>query len=426
MEGNIDLIYARPINTRNILTFTLPTMVRMLFVSMYTIVDGIVVSNYVGSLGLSALNIVYPVLNVVMALTFVFQMGSNAVIGKKLGEGKAHEACSFLSLTVLVNLAVMAIMMTLLLAFDEEIYLRIGSDETLLPILFQGFLVTADRPHMGLWLSVAAGCVNIGLDLLLVGVFDFGLAGAGYASMAGMLVGGLVPLRVFFDKKSLLHFEKPVWKGRELLLAMGNGASEMVTSLSSAITTALFNLQMMAIVGEKGVAAISAILYLQFVFVALLIGFTSGVAPIFSYNYGAGNRANIHKLFAISARMILSFSLAMLVVAELLDRPMVLIFASKDPVLRDLMIVGFRIIAISVFFTGINIFASGFFTAMNNGRVSALVSILRTLVLEVGALLLMPMWWGINGVWWALPVAEILASLVAVSMLLRYRKTYGY
>ena len=207
---------------------------------------------------------------------------------------------------------------------------------------------------------------------------------------------------------------------------MGNGASEMVTSLSSAITTALFNLQMMAIVGEKGVAAISAILYLQFVFVALLIGFTSGVAPIFSYNYGAGNRANIHKLFAISARMILSFSLAMLVVAELLDRPMVLIFASKDPVLRDLMIVGFRIIAISVFFTGINIFASGFFTAMNNGRVSALVSILRTLVLEVGALLLMPMWWGINGVWWALPVAEILASLVAVSMLLRYRKTYGY
>ena len=279
---------------------------------------------------------------------------------------------------------------------------------------------------MGLWLSVAAGCVNIGLDLLLVGVFDFGLAGAGYASMAGMLVGGLVPLRVFFDKKSLLHFEKPIWKGKELLLAMGNGASEMVTSLSSAITTALFNLQMMAIVGEKGVAAISAILYLQFVFVALLIGFTSGVAPIFSYNYGAGNRANIHKLFAISARMILSFSLAMLVVAELLDRPMVLIFASKDPVLRDLMIVGFRIIAISVFFTGINIFASGFFTAMNNGRVSALVSILRTLVLEVGALLLMPMWWGINGVWWALPVAEILASLVAVSMLLRYRKTYGY
>ena len=182
----------------------------------------------------------------------------------------------------------------------------------------------------------------------------------------------------------------------------------------------------MAIVGEKGVAAISAILYLQFVFVAMLIGFTSGVAPIFSYNYGAGNRANIHKLFAISARMVLSFSLAMLVVAELLDRPMVLIFASKDPVLRDLMIVGFRIIAISVFFTGINIFASGFFTAMNNGRVSALVSILRTLVLEVGALLLMPMWWGLNGVWWALPVAEILASLVAVSMLLRYRKTYGY
>lgn len=438
-------IYDKPITSQNILTFTFPTMIRMLFVSMYTIVDGIVVSNFVGSVGLSALNIVYPVLNVVMALTFVFQMGSNAVIGKKMGEGKQHEACSFLSLTVLVNLAVMFVMVTIFLLFDETIYMHIGSDEELLPycveygrimvlagpvwslqILFQGFLVTADRPHMGLWLSVAAGVLNIGLDILLVGVLDFGVAGAGYASMAGMLAAGLIPLKVFFNKKSLLHFEKPQWNGRELLLAMGNGASEMVTNLSSAITTTLFNLQMMAIVGEKGVAAISAILYLQFIFVALLIGFTSGVAPIFSYNYGADNRSNIHKLFKISVKLVLIFSTAMLLLAEVFDRPLVLIFASQDEVLQELMITGFRIIAISVFFSGINIFASGFFTALNNGKISALISIMRTLIFEVGALILMPIWWGIDGVWWALPAAEILAAFVAVPIILRYRKVYGY
>ena len=167
-------------------------------------------------------------------------------------------------------------------------------------------------------------------------------------------------------------------------------------------------------------------MYLQFIFVALLIGFTSGVAPIFSYNYGADNRSNIHKLFKISVKLVLIFSTAMLLLAEVFDRPLVLIFASQDEVLQELMITGFRIIAISVFFSGINIFASGFFTALNNGKISALISIMRTLIFEVGALILMPIWWGIDGVWWALPAAEILAAFVAVPIILRYRKVYGY
>ena len=439
------LIYDKPINTRNILKFTVPTMVRMLFVSMYTIVDGIVVSNYIGSLGLSAINIVYPVLNVCMAVTFVFAMGGNALIGKKLGEGKGQEACSFLSLLVLVNLAVMAVMMTVFLVWGEEIYLHIGADAELLPycteygnimvlagpiwslqILFQGFLVTADRPRMGLWLSVGAGVLNIVLDILLVGWLDCGIAGAAYASMAGMCVAGLLPLFVFFDPKSLLHFARPVWAGRDLLYSMGNGASEMVTSLSSAITTTLFNLQMMAIVGEKGVAAISAVLYLQFVFVAIFVGFASGVGPVFSYNYGAENRQNIHRLFRISMRITAALSVLMFALAEIFDRPLVMIFASKDAALAELMIGGFRIVAVSVLFSGVNLFASGFFTALNNGRISALISVLRTLIFEAGALLVLPWLFQLDGVWWALPAAEILASVAAVWLIVRYRNVYGY
>lgn len=441
----MELIYDKPITTRNILTFTVPTMIRMLFVSMYTIVDGIVVSNYIGSLGLSAINIVFPVLNVCMAVTFVFAMGGNALIGKKLGEGKTREACSFLSLIMIVNLLVMAVMMAVFLMWGEEIYLRIGADEELLPycieygnlmvlagpvwslqILFQGFLVTADRPHMGLWLSVGAGVMNVGLDILLVGYLDCGIAGAAYASMAGMCVAGLLPLFVFFNPKSLLHFARPVWAGRDLLYSMGNGASEMVTNLSSAITTALFNLQMMAIVGEKGVAAISAILYLQFVFVAIFIGFSSGVGPVFSYNYGAGNRENIHRLFRISMQITAALSVLMFALAEIFDRPMVMIFASKDAALADLMVGGFRIVAVSVLFSGINIFASGFFTALNNGRISALISVLRTLIFEAGALLLLPWLFALDGVWWALPAAEILSSVVAIWLIAAYRNVYGY
>ncbi len=440
-----NLIYNKEINMKNMLTFTIPTMVRMVFVSMYSIVDGIVVSNFVGSLGLSAINIVYPVLNVCMALAFMLAAGSNAIMGKKMGEGKVHEANSFMSLTVIVNVAAIIVFTAIFLMWDEKIYMMLGSDEELLPycmeygriivlggpvwvmqVLFQSYLVTADKPHMGLWLSVAAGVTNIVLDVIFVGAFRMGMAGAAMASVAGMMIGGLVPLTVFFNKKSLIHFEKPVWEGREFLKALGNGSSEMVSNLASAVTTTLFNLQMMALIGEKGVAAISAILYLQFIFLAVFFGFVSGISPVVSYNYGAGNKTNIHRTFKISMKIVIIFSLSMFALAEVFTGGLVLVFASKDAVLSELMISGFRIIAVSILFSGLNIFASGFFTALNNGRVSALISILRTFVLEAGALILLPEFMGIDGVWWSLPAAEILSAVIAIVMIVKYRKTYGY
>ena len=208
--------------------------------------------------------------------------------------------------------------------------------------------------------------------------------------------------------------------------ALGNGSSEMVSNLASAVTTTLFNLQMMALIGEKGVAAISAILYLQFIFLAVFFGFVSGISPVISYNYGAGSKENIQKTFKISMKIVIIFSVVMFALAEIFNRGLALVFASKDSALSELMVYGFRIIAVSILFSGLNIFASGFFTALNNGRVSALISIMRTFVLEAGALILLPEFFGIDGVWWALPAAEILAALIAVIMIMRYRKTYGY
>ena len=440
-----NLIYNKPITAANMLAFAVPTTVRMVFISLYTTVDGIVVSNYVGSMGLSAINIVYPVLNVNMALAFMFAMGSNALIGKMLGEEKRTEANRFMTLTVLLNVALVMVIMTVFFTWDESIYMMLGSDEALLPycveygtimvavgpiwtlqILFQGYLVTADKPGMGLWLSVLGGVLNVILDVVLVGVLDMGLTGAGLASGAGMFVGGILPLFVFFNKKSLLHFEKPARPGMDVLRALGNGTSEMVSSLSSAVTTAMFNLQMMSLAGEKGVAAISALFYLQFLFVTVFIGFTSGIAPVVSYNYGANNRENIKKLFNIAVRVVAAASVVMFLLAELLDRPMTMIFASNDPVLAELMISGFKILALSILLCGVNIFASGYFTALNNGRISALISFLRTFAFEVGALILLPALMGIDGVWWTLPCAELLSAVVSVSLLIKYRKVYGY
>ena len=439
------LIYNKEINIKNILLFTIPTMIRMIFISMYSIVDGIVVSNYVGSVGLSAINIVYPVLNVCMALAFMLGTGSNAIIGKKLGEGKREEACSFMTLTILINVTAIIVLTVFFLMWDEKIYMLLGSDEMLLPycveygtiivlggpvwvmqVLFQSYLITTDRPKMGMSLSIASGVLNIVLDIVLVGFCGMGLTGAAIASVAGMVIGGLVPLTVFVKKDSLLHFVKPVWRGKEFLKAMGNGTSEMVSNLASAITTALFNIQMMAIVGEKGVAAISAILYLQFVFVAIFFGFVGGVSPLVSYNYGAQNRENIKKTFNISMKILIAFSIAMFALAIATDDFWVWIFASKDKALSDLMLPGFRIIAVSVLFTGVNVFASGFFTALNNGKVSAIISMLRTFILEAGALIILPEMFGLAGVWWALPVAEIIAIVVAMVMIFKYRKEYGY
>lgn len=438
-------IYDKPVRMRTMLAFTFPTMILMVFTSLYTVADGIVVSNFVGSLGLSAINIVYPLLNVTMAVSLMLSTGSNAVIAKKLGEGKREEANRFMSLVTLVTIAAVGVLVTVVMLFAEPLYYLLGSDDELLPycmeygkivvpgavfmslqFVFQTYLVTADRPHLALGLTVTGGVINIVLDILLVGPLQMGVAGAAIASVVGQAVATVIPAVMFFNEKMLIHFQKPKWAGIELLYAMGNGSSEMVSNLASAITTVLFNLQMMSLVGEKGVAAISAVLYLDFIFVSIFIGFSSGIGPVISYNYGAKNHGNLQKLFRISMKVIGFFSVLMFALSEIFNEVLVMVFASDDPVLAELMIDGFRIFALKFLFSGFILMASSFFTALNNGKISALISFLRTFVLEMSALIVLPMVLGLTGVWAALPVSESIGAAVAVALLWKYKKVYHY
>ena len=438
-------IYDKPVRMRTMLKFTFPTMVLMVFSSLYTVADGIVVSNFVGSLGLSAINIVYPLLNVTMAVSLMLSTGSNAIIAKKLGEGKPEEANRFMTLVTLVTVAAVGILVTVMMLFAEPLYYLLGSDDELLPycmeygkivvpgavfmalqFLFQTFLVTADRPGLSMWLTVLGGVINIVLDIILVGPLNMGVAGAAIASVAGQFVSGIIPTVMFFSDKMLIHFQRPKWEGRQLLFAMGNGSSEMVSSMASAIITVIYNLQMMALVGEKGVAAISAVLYLDFIFVAIFIGFSSGIGPVISYNYGAENHRNLQKLFRICMKVIIFFSLVMFALSEIFNRTLAMVFASSDPVLAELMISGFRIFAVKFLFSGMIIMTSGFFTSLNNGKISALISFLRTFALEMSALILLPKLLGLTGVWAALPISESIGFVISVGLLWKYRKVYHY
>ena len=317
-------IYERTPRVLSVLRFTFPTVVMMVFASMYGIIDGIFLSNFIGSKALSANNIVYPLITVMMAVNLMFATGSNAVIAKKMGEGKQHEANRFLSLVVLTAVGVTALLSVIMLCFDTKLYALLGADAELMPycksygtviisgsvffslqILFQNFLVTAEKPGTGMGLTIAAGFVHIGLDLVFIRGLGMGIEGAALASVISMMVAGIPPLFMFSGKSQALHFEKPVLKLRLLAFAMANGSSEMVTNLATAVTTMLFNLQMMHLAGEKGVAAISAVLYVESLFISVFLGFSSGAAPLFSYYYGAGSKKRLSALFKICFGFIL-------------------------------------------------------------------------------------------------------------------------
>ena len=423
-------IYAKPIKAKTILKFTLPTVLMMVFMSLYTVVDGIVVANCVGSDALSAINIVYPFTLVFMAVGLMFSTGSNAIIAKKMGEGKQEEANRLMSGVAITATVISVIIAVLFTIFAEPMYMMFGSNEKILPycidygsVMIPYGLVTADKPHIMLVFSILSGCTNIVLDILFMAVWDFGIIGAGLGTIIGMAVGA-IPLLLFFNKKQTLHFGKPEFKVSEILFAMANGSSEAVTNLSTAVTTALFNIQMMHFAGAKGVAAISAILYIHFIFTAVSFGFTSGVSPVISFNYGAQNHEKLQKLFKLCIKITLIISVAMITASEFFAEPLVGIFSAGDEKIQQIALSGFRIFAINYLLCGMNIFASGLFTALNNGKISAVISVARTLVFECAAMLILPMFIGINGVWSALPVAELCAVAISVTFIIANAKKY--
>ena len=431
---------------KKLLRFVLPSIVMMIFTSIYSVVDGLFVSNYVGKTALASINLILPLLMAISALGFMIGTGGSALVGKTLGEGEKELANEYFSMLVYVT-AIFGVIFSLLGAlFVPNVARFLGASGELLdncilygricfismPFfmlqnVFQSFFVTAEKPKLGLAVIISAGVTNMFLDWLFVGTLGFGLKGAAVATVCGEILGGSFPIFYFTRKNSSLlklgrtHFRKDV-----LLKACVNGSSELMTNISSSIVNSLYNLQLMKFAGENGVAAYGFIMYVNFIFVAIYIGYSMGSAPIISYNYGAGNHNELKNMFKKSLTLVAIWGICLASLAQLLNAPLSKMFVGYDEALLNLTQQGFRIYALVFLLSGFDIFGSSFFTALNNGVVSAVISFLRTLVFQIGAVIILPAIYGLNGIWSAVVVAEALTLLVTITCLVRYRKRYHY
>ena len=421
-----------------LLKFAFPSIIMMIFMSLYTIVDGIFISRFLGSNALSSLNIVFPVINVVIAIATMLGTGGNAIISKYLGEGRSRDARECLTQFTVIGLAVSLLLLVLTQIFLTPLCRILGSTDVLLAdcraylsvsllfapacmlqTLFQSYLVTAGMPALGLFLTIGAGILNAVLDYVLILVFPMGIAGAAIATGIGQSVPAVAGLFYFLLSRKDLYFTRFRLHPKELFMACYNGSSEMVTQLSNASITFLFNLIMLDLAGENGVAAITILLYGQFLFNGFYLGFSIGISPIVGFQYGAENRKQLRSIYRTSFLFVLASSVVLTVIAIISSTPLVSVF-TRDPKTFMLADAGFRIFAFNFLFSGFNIASSGFFTALSNGRVSAIISFLRTLVFIVLSLLTLPRFFGITGAWLAIPVAEFLTLVLA----LRLHRTY--
>ena len=432
--------------SRKLLRFTLPSMVMMVFTSIYGVVDGIFISNFVGSDPFAAINLIMPFLMILGALGFMLGSGGSALVGFYLGMDQEKRANEIFSLLVYVLLGVGTLLTVLGLLFLEPVARLLGADADLLPYcvryarivllglvpftlqnVFQSFLVTAERPHFGLYITVGAGVTNMVLDALLVAVIPLGVEGAALATVISQCVGGILPL-IYFARPntSRLRLTRTHWELRPVLKSAANGSSEFMTNISMSIVTMLYNWQLLRLMGADGVTVFGIIMYVSFIFVALFLGYSMGSAPIVSFHYGAGNQEELRGLFRRSLTIILAMSAGLTVLAIVLAKPLAMIFVSYDPALLSVTTRALTIYAVSYLLTGFNIYASSFFTALNDGLVSALISFARTLVFQVLAVLTLPLLWEADGIWAAVILAEGLAALLSLACFLRFRRKYGY
>ena len=429
-----------------LLRFTLPSIIMMVISSIYSVVDGLFVSNLVGDLALSSVNIVFPVAMIVGSFGFMLGTGGSAIVARTMGEGDQPLANRYFSMIIyavvllgVVLSAVCVIYMEPIARFagasdaligDCVVYGRIllaGSVPFMLQTSFQSFFVVAEKPHLGLALSIAAGVTNMVMDYVLIAVCDLGVAGAAIATVMGYCVGGVLPLLYFLrPKREGIRLTHTRFYGKQLLHACTNGSSELMSNISASIVGILYNIQLMRLIGEQGVAAYSVMMYVDFVFVATFLGFSIGSAPIVSYHYGAGNHPELKNVFRKSMTVILCTSVAMVILSELLSRPLSSAFVGYNAELLEMTVHGFRLFALCYLFCGINIYASSFFTALCNGALSALISFLRSLLLRGGMVLLMPILFGLDGIWTAVIAAEGLGAVVSLGLLYAKRRQYQY
>ncbi len=438
-------VYAKPVTLKNILKFAIPTIAMTVFMSFYTMVDGLFVSNLIGTEALSAINLTAPIIQLVTAISTMLATGGSAVIMKKMGEQKEAEAKEDFTFLILVNVFVGIVMCALgYLAMDTVFarinlsanvegycvqYLRYYLFFTVLILLMNNFtlyMIASEKATLSLICSVAGGILNMVLDYVFIACFHMGISGAAIATGVGYSVTAVVGLFVFSQKKSLLHFKKPVFRLKVLVNAATNGCSEMATALVTGIVTMMFNWTMLHYVGEDGVAAVTIIMYVLMFASSLYTGYSYGVAPMISFYNGEQTYSKLRKLVAISLNVIAVISIVTVVASSSLTKPLVSVFARPDNPVYDLAVTGNRICTAALLFIGFNIFASGMFTALSNGIVSAVLAFSRSFVFMLITMLVLPLFLGVTGIWLATPIAELMALILSVFMFLKYRKRYGY
>lgn len=431
---------------QRLMRFVLPSILMMIVTSVYSIVDGFFVSNFVGKSAFAAVNLIMPFLMVLGSFGFMIGTGGSALVAKTLGEGEEEKASQHFSMLIYVTIFIGIALSAIGFIFIRPIAVALGANEAILNdcviygrILlaantafmlqnsFQSFLVTAEKPKFGLTISIIAGLLNVILDFLFIYVFRWGLAGAAIATAISQITGAIVPLIYFLTQKSsALRLTKAKFDGSTLLKSCVNGSSEMLTNISTSLVSMLYNFQLMKLAGENGVAAYGVLMYVNFIFMGFYFGFSIGSSPVISYHYGAGNHKELQGLFRKSLVVISIAAVTMTALAEILAKPLSSLFVGYDAELFAMTYTAFRLYSISFLVAGFNIFGSAFFTALNNGVLSAAISFLRTLVIQVAAILILPLILGTNGIWIALAVAEALTLIATSILLIVKRKQYHY
>ena len=437
--------YEKPVTLKNIVKFAVPTIAMTVFMSFYTMVDGLFVSNLIGTDALSAINLTAPVIQLVTAVSTMLATGGSAVIMKKMGEQKTDEAKEDFTFLIIVNVMVGLVMCAAGYLAMDFIFAGMNLSPAVegfcveylscyliftVPILlmnnFTLYMIASEKAVLSLICSVTGGILNMALDYVFIAGLDMGIGGAAVATGLGYSVTAVAGLFVFSRKKSLLHFKKPVFRIRVLGSAASNGCSEMATALVTGIVTMMFNWTMLHYVGEDGVAAVTIIMYVLMFASSLYTGYSYGVAPMLSFYYGEQNREKLKKLVGLSMKVIAVISVITAAVSFVMTRPLVSVFARPDNPVYNLAVTGNRICTAALLFIGFNIFASGMFTALSNGIVSAVLAFSRSFVFMLITMIVLPLILGVNGIWLATPAAELMALGLSFFMLLKYRKRYGY
>lgn len=429
-----------------LIKFTLPTIAMMIFTSIYGVVDGVFVSNCVGSDAFAAVNLIMPIIMILGSVGFMIGTGGSAIVSKTLGEGKKEKANEYFSMLVYLCVVSGVILSVIGIIFTGPIAVLLGAKGSIakdcvtygrtvffmltglfLQNAFQSFLVVAEKPKLGLFVTVLAGFTNMFLDFLFVYVLRFGVFGAALATGISQFVGSVIPIIYFASgKNNVLKLTKCRFNKDIIIKTCINGSSEMVTNMSMSLVNILYNIQLMKYIGTNGVVAYGIIMYVGFIFVGTYMGYAVGSAPVISYHYGAGNKDELKNLFKRSLTIIIVSSVVMTLIAEIIAGYLAGIFVSYDNNLLELTTEAIRIYAVSYLISGINIFASSFFTALNNGVVSAVISFMRMFVFQIVMILLLPVVLGISGIWTAVIAAEVLSVVISVMFLVKNRKKYSY